>query len=110
MFSGNLALHHPAAATLLKYASGRCPANTGKPWTRAEMQAAVKRGSHVSAMDPKAIEQLWLEVADKVKKGQAKLVLWDDIKQDPPKELKISSIAIIPHKSRKFRAILDLSF
>jgi hypothetical protein len=46
-----------------------------------------------------------LEVADKVKKGQVKLVLWDDIKQDPPKELKILPIAMIPHKSRKFRAI-----
>ena len=45
-----------------------------------------------------------------MKKCQAKLVLWDDIKDNPPKQLKISPIAMIPHKSRKFRAILDLSF
>jgi hypothetical protein len=106
----NLALHHPAAAKLLQYATGGCPANTGRPWTRDEMQAAIDRGPHISAMDPDAIKQLATEVAEKVKKGQAKLVLWDDIKNDPPPELKISPIAMIPHKSRQFRAILDLSF
>ncbi len=42
--------------------------------------------------------------------GQAKLVLWDDIKDDPPPQLKILQIAAIPHKSKAFRSILDLSF
>ena len=41
---------------------------------------------------------------------QARLVLWDDIKDCPPKELKISPIAAIPHKSKAFQSILDLSF
>jgi hypothetical protein len=36
-------------------------------------------------------------------------VLWDSIKDNPPKELKISPIAAIPHKSKDFRSILDLS-
>ena len=35
---------------------------------------------------------------------------WDDIKQNPPSNLKISPLAMITHKSRKYRAILDLSF
>jgi hypothetical protein len=102
MCPSNLALHHPAAATLLKYASGGCPANTGKPWTKEEIQAAIDRGPHVSAMDPEAMEQLQQEVHEKVKKGQARLVLGDEIKKNPPTELKISPIAMIPHKSRKF--------
>ena len=34
----------------------------------------------------------------------------DDIKENLPEELKVSSIAIIPHESRAFCAILDLSF
>ena len=38
------------------------------------------------------------------------MVLWDDIKDDPPEELKVSPIAMILHKSRMFRTILDLSF
>jgi hypothetical protein len=80
----NLALHHPAAAKLLQYATGGCPANTGKPWSREEMQAAIDRGPHISAMDPDAMKQLATEVEEKVKKGQARLVLWDDIKENPP--------------------------
>ena len=36
--------------------------------------------------------------------------MWDDIKDNPPEQLKISPVAMIPHKSRKYRAILDLSF
>ena len=35
---------------------------------------------------------------------------WDSIKDNPPKELKISPIAAIPHKSKANRSILELSF
>ena len=38
------------------------------------------------------------------------MVLWDNIKDNPPEELKISPIAMIPHKSQLFQAIMDLSF
>ena len=51
-----------------------------------------------------------LEAEENVCTKQARLVLWDDIKDCPPKELKISPIAAIPHKSKVFRSILDLSF
>jgi hypothetical protein len=64
-----LALHHPAAAKFLEYATGGCPANTGKEWTKAQMWAAVERGPHVSALNPDAIKQLKTEIADKVKVG-----------------------------------------
>ena len=33
-----------------------------------------------------------------------------DLLRDMPKKLKISPVAMIPHKSRQYRAILDLSF
>jgi hypothetical protein len=111
MCPSGLALHHPAAATLLTYATGGCPTNTGNPWTKEQMQEAIDRGPHVSALDPSAIAQIAAdEVAKKVRIGQARLIAWEDIKDDPPQELKISPVAMIPHKSRKFRAILDLSF
>jgi hypothetical protein len=74
------------------------------------MQEAVERGPHVSALNPEAIAQMAEEVEEKVRKGQVRVVEWDMIKHNPPKELKISPLAMIPHKSRKFRAILDLSF
>ena len=35
---------------------------------------------------------------------------WDDIKNDYPKQLKVSPIAAILHKSRLYRLSLDLSF
>jgi hypothetical protein len=37
-------------------------------------------------------------------------VKWEDIRHNPPANLNISPIAAIPHKSRQFRMILDLSF
>ena len=54
--------------------------------------------------------QLRSETDEKVRTGQAKIVRWDDIKHDFPKQLKVSPVAMVPHKSRKWRAILDLSF
>ena len=110
MCPSNLALKHPAAEKLSKYATGGCPTNTGKPWTKAEIWEAVERGPHVSALEEEAIEQLAGEILEKERVGQCKVVLWDDIKDNPPEQLKISPIAMIPHKSRKYRAILDLSF
>ena len=74
------------------------------------MTMAVERGPHQSALDPEAMKYFEKEVLDKVAQGQARLVNWDDIKHDPPPQLKVSPIALIPHKSRMFRAILDLSY
>ena len=54
--------------------------------------------------------QLKRETEEKVRTGQAKIIRWNDIKHDFPKQLKVSPVAMVPHKSRKWRAILDLSF
>ena len=105
-----LARHHPAADTLLQYATGGCPCNTGQPWTVEQMQAAIDRGPHSSALEPDAIEQMAKEIEEKVRVGQCEVVEWDSIKDNPPPQLKISPLAMVPHKSRKYRAILDLSF
>jgi hypothetical protein len=106
----NLALHHPAAEKLLSYATGGCPTNTGKPWTKQQIWEAVARGPHSSALIPEAMEQLEKEVREKAEIGQCRIVAWDDIKDNPPEQMKVSPVAMIPHKSRAFRAILDLSF
>ncbi len=110
MRPSNLALEHPAANILLEYSMRGCPVRAGRNWTLEEMEAAIQRGPHVSALEPAAMEQLQAEVAIKVQKNQVRVVRWDELKEDPPPELKISPIAMIPHKSRQFRAILDLSF
>ena len=105
-----LALHHPAAERLLEYASTGCPTHTGAPWTIDQMRAAIERGPHVSALVPDAMAQLDDEVKEKVIKGQARIVKWKDIAANPPPQLKISPVAMVPHSSRPYRAILDLSF
>ena len=56
----------------------------------------------MSALQPVATKILVEEVAEKENKGQCKLLLWDNIKDNPPEELKLPPIAMIPHKSRLF--------
>jgi hypothetical protein len=74
------------------------------------MWQAVARGPHQSSLSPEAIAHFTIESKGKVRVGQAKLVIWDNIKDNPPLQLKVSPIAAIPHKSKAFHSILDLSF
>ena len=73
------------------------------------MEEAIARGPRISSMETEAMEVLEKEVATKVEQNQCRVVLWDNIKANPPEQLKVSPIAMIPHKSRNFCAILDLS-
>jgi hypothetical protein len=66
------------------------------------MQEAVDRGPHRSAMSEEAIAHFKAEVEEKVTVGQAKLVAWESLKDNPLGELKIYPIAAIPHKSKQF--------
>jgi hypothetical protein len=104
------ALHHPAAEMLNQWATFGCPTHTGQPWSKEEIWAAVARGPHQSALAPAALEHFAVEAREKVQTNQARVILWDDIKNDPPPQLKISPIAAIPHKSKAYQLILDLSF
>ena len=74
------------------------------------MWEAVERGPHKSSLIPAAIAHFAEESAEKVRVGQAKLVLWDNIKDNPPPQLKVSPIMVQAHKSKAFWLILDLSF
>ena len=56
----------------------------------------------MSALQPVAMKILAGEVAVKDKKVQYKVFLWDNIKDNPPEEFKVSPIATIPPKSRIF--------
>ena len=104
------ALQHPAAVKLLDYAISGCPADCGESWDRDHIEKAMIRGAHRSALAPLASEELLKETVEKVRNGFAKIIRYGDIKDRLPENLKISPVAMIPHKSRKFRCILDLSF
>ena len=103
------ALEHPAAPLLLELATIGCTAAVDGSWTMEMLEAAMERGAHPSALLPEAATQLREETLEKVAQGYARLVSWASLKNNPPKNLKISPIAAIPHKSRGFRMILDLS-
>ena len=60
-------------------------------------------------MKPEAMQAFKDEVNKKLSKNQVRIISWDDVKNDPPKQLKVSPMAQIPHKSRAYRTLLDLS-
>jgi hypothetical protein len=104
------AIDHEASNLLSSYAEQGCPVDCGPNWSKKHIELSLQRGPHISAKQKLAAAQLQLETAEKIKHGYARTVKWKTIKNNIPEKLKISPIAMIPHKSRKFRAILDLSF
>jgi len=98
----NLAKSHPAYPILLHYAQNGCPIDCGPPWSHEHITAAVHQGNHPSTCTPEAIACLRAETLKKVEASLARLVLWDDLKDNIPSNLKISPLAAIPHKSRPF--------
>jgi len=101
---------HPAYPTLLQYATDGCPIQCGEPWTCKHLEEAIQRCLHISATLPEAAAFLHEEAHEKVKLGHACIIHWDEIKNNPPTNLKISSIATIKHKSCLYQSILDLSY
>ena len=51
-----------------------------------------------------------VEAQEKEQQGFAKLSKWEDLRKNLPPEHKLSPRAMIPHKSRNYWEILDLSF
>ena len=82
----------------------------GRDWALDEMEAAVTKGSHSSALKDDTISEIQVEAREKSSQGFANIVKWDGIKQNPPSSLKISPLEMIPHNSRKYREILDILF
>lgn len=113
MFPGKLAQCHSAGPLLQQYGSVGCPVDVTENWTLEQLDAAVAYGAHPSASTPAAAEALRKEALEKVEQGFAKLIPWKDLRQQITEgqklHTKISPIAAIPHKSRLFRMILDLS-
>jgi len=105
---------HPAGPLFLQYARYGCLVDVRQRWTKAEIKIAVERGGHKLALEANAIAMMHAEAASKVKDRFAELVYLDKIdhlmETKEWEHLKISPIAMVPHKLRKYRAILDLLF
>ena len=71
---------------------------------------AVDKGPHLSALEDATIAQIQVEAREKEAHGFTKICRWDDLKKNLPRAPKRSPLVMILHKSRKYRAILDLSY
>jgi hypothetical protein len=60
MAPSNDTLLHPAAPLLLELATLGCKADVGEAWTMDMLEAAINKGAHPSALQPKAAGQLRL--------------------------------------------------
>ena len=113
MFPGKLAQRHPFGPTLRKYATDGCPVDIQEDWTLEELDAAVAYGAHPSAETPEASATCRQEALEKVQQNLAKHVPWKRLRKlilaGLKRHTKVSPVAAIPHKSRLFRMILDLS-
>ncbi len=110
MIQKSLVLQHKAAHPLTDWEKFGCPTMSERDWTLEQIQAAINQGPHQLALKPEAIAHFEEEVRDKVAKGQACVILWDDIKENCLPQLKVSLVVAIPHKLCAYRSILDLLF
>ena len=110
MWPRGVAKKHKASIILDQYNTNGCPVNIGEAWSLTHILQALKRGPHKSAKEPVPAKVLQEETLEKVNEGYAKIVKSKNIMHNVPKNLKISPVAMILHKSCLFRAILDLSF
>ena len=102
MFPRTYSKDHVATDLLHEYATQGCPADCGPNWTREKILLLLKKGPHQSSKQREAVLQLRKETIDKITNGFARTVKWGDIKDDIPPQLKISPVAMIPHKSKKY--------
>ena len=106
----NESLVHPTEDLLKAYATEGYLENYGPDWSTYHIEAALCCGPHPLANSSTAMASLHAKNAENIKNGYSKVVRYGDINGNTPEKFKISPVAMIPHKSREFRTILDLSF
>ena len=94
-----VALEHEAGPLLLRYPTMGCLAKCGRQWTLEELDAAVEKGPHLSAREPGAAEQFRKEAGEKAAQGFCQIVKWKALERITLRDLMISPLAAVPHKS-----------
>eukprot|EP00957_Ditylum_brightwellii_P039153 2961187-Ditylum_brightwellii.AAC.1 len=80
----------------------------GPSWSREHIIKAIRHGPPKSACSKEAIATLHEETTEKIRNGFAQVVNYGNIKNNLPRNIKVSPVAYIPHKNKSFRVILDL--
>ena len=102
-------LAHPFGPELKRWEQG-VEVDCGPDWHMDHIKLALSRGPHPSALTPDAIELFEHDIAYQVRAGFSQVLLAKDLLQNPPRNLKISPVAVVPQPGRRGRIILDLSF
>jgi uncharacterized membrane protein (DUF485 family) len=99
--------------TLLEFATQGVPTDCGKPWSKETIALARLAGPHVSALTPDSVKLIEEDIKYQKKAGFIDVVteqeLFGDDEGDPPAELKLSRVAVVPQNNRRGRIILNLS-
>ena len=93
---------HAVTPLLQQYSENGCPVDYGPNWLRGQIEALLVHGPHLSTLGRKEIQQIQLETIEKISQGYARVVKWGNIKRDILPQLKISPVAMIPHKSKEY--------
>ncbi len=88
----------------------RMSSKNGKTMDKSRNMGGCRVGTTCIGTLGRGAQTFKQEALKKVATGQATIVDWDTIKDDPPPQMKVSPIAAISHKSKAFRSIIDLSF
>ncbi len=92
-----LAEVHLFALALWKWQQG-IPVDWGLDWDRSVIEAAVERGPHPSTRTPKLIALFAKDISYQIKAGFFRIFPWEELKRCLPANLKISPVAVVPHK------------
>ena len=101
---------YDASALIDAYSQEGYPTDCVEDWTMDSIEVALQRGQQPSDDAVESMKALYDEKREKVANGYYKVIRYGEIKKNLPEKLKISPVAMIPHKSRSYRKNLDLSF
>ena len=101
---------HEAIPLLQGYTRDGFPVDCGDDLSREHTELMLQHGPHQSDLAKKAVCQLHQETTDKITHKNSRMVKSGDIKNKISQKLNISPVAMIPHKSKPYRCILDILF
>jgi hypothetical protein len=100
-------LPHQAARLLSHLGRRGCNVPlSSPPWTTAQTDAAVERGSHKSALEH--LDFLEQEFVEMMQKGQWILLPYKSVRG--LKNLRVSPLGVVPQRNRRPRTIVDYTF
>ncbi len=95
---------------LVGFADTGVPTECGQPWGPEVLEAAREAGPHKSASTEEAVKLIWEDIEYQRDAGFVRIVAHADLFGGaPPRELKISRVAVVPQDNRRDRIILNLS-